>query len=299
IAYNLIDEDLRDSVLDILTYHPYYQKHFFDEMPKTVEEDQNLINPWLFSQIAVWSDVIKRKELGYSPQHRRWHYINYPIYLTETDRRYYKNNIPVNVVLKAEGEVSDDWNIAQAFEYNLSLIKSDSLAEKAIALCWLFHLIGDIHQPLHSSALFNERRFIKGDLGGNAISVKGIGVMHVAWDRATYSSRTKDWTFKEYVDFAKNMTKSFQQKGLLSQKDTLFEDWLNESHNLAKEVGYPKELLDAVKESSKEKYGFGNPLSIKLDKEFTRNWEVKIVQISEQQIAKAGYRLAKLLQLNF
>jgi len=32
-------------------------------------------------------------------------------------------------------------------------------------LTWLFHLIGDIHQPLHSTALFSTKLFPEGDRG--------------------------------------------------------------------------------------------------------------------------------------
>ena len=38
---------------------------------------------------------------------------------------------------------------------------------------YLLHLIGDIHQPLHSTDMFNET-YKTGDLGGNLIKVKLI-----------------------------------------------------------------------------------------------------------------------------
>jgi hypothetical protein len=39
--------------------------------------------------------------------------------------------------------------------------------KRAIALCWVLHLVGDIHQPLHAAALFSKDS-LKGDRGGNA-----------------------------------------------------------------------------------------------------------------------------------
>jgi len=43
---------------------------------------------------------------------------------------------------------------------------------KAIALAWLFHLVGDIHQPLHTAQLFTVD-YPKGDRGGNEIMCVG------------------------------------------------------------------------------------------------------------------------------
>jgi hypothetical protein len=45
-------------------------------------------------------------------------------------------------------------NILTAMAENESVVTNENDPErKAIALAWLFHLVGDIHQPLHSSQL--------------------------------------------------------------------------------------------------------------------------------------------------
>lgn len=43
-------------------------------------------------------------------------------------------------------------------------------AERALYARYLLHLAGDVHQPLHSVALFN-RTFPYGDMGGNKLTV--------------------------------------------------------------------------------------------------------------------------------
>jgi hypothetical protein len=54
-------------------------------------------------------------------------------------------------------------NILTAMAENENVVKKESDPErKAIALAWLFHLVGDIHQPLH--ALFRRHREIKAEL---------------------------------------------------------------------------------------------------------------------------------------
>ena len=46
-------------------------------------------------------------------------------------------------------------NILTAMADNESVVKNQKDAEqRAIALAWLFHLVGDIHQPLHTAQLF-------------------------------------------------------------------------------------------------------------------------------------------------
>jgi hypothetical protein len=46
-------------------------------------------------------------------------------------------------------------NILTALAQNESVVKNEKEIErKAIALAWLFHLVGDIHQPLHTAQLF-------------------------------------------------------------------------------------------------------------------------------------------------
>lgn len=47
-------------------------------------------------------------------------------------------------------------NILTALASNESVVKGDNdAARRAIALSWLFHLVGDIHQPLHAVQLFS------------------------------------------------------------------------------------------------------------------------------------------------
>jgi len=50
----------------------------------------------------------------------------------------------------------------------------------------MIHIIGDIHQPLHTSALFS-KEFPKGDLGGNLFEIiylkkKSYKELHEFWD---------------------------------------------------------------------------------------------------------------------
>ena len=65
-------------------------------------------------------------------------------------------------------------NILTAMAENESVVKKENDAErKAIALAWLFHLVGDIHQPLHTGQLFTVE-YPKGDRGGHSGKTPGL-----------------------------------------------------------------------------------------------------------------------------
>ena len=84
-------------------------------------------------------------------------------------------------------------NILTALAENESVVKNGNDPErKAIALAWLFHLVGDIHQPLHTAQLFTTD-YPKGDRGGNEICVRVKEAeqpmdLHRFWDGVITSS---------------------------------------------------------------------------------------------------------------
>jgi S1/P1 Nuclease len=63
-------------------------------------------------------------------------------------------------------------NILSALAENRRIVKSQvSADQRAIALAWLFHLVGDVRQPLHTVQLFS-REYPYGDRGGNEVCVR-------------------------------------------------------------------------------------------------------------------------------
>lgn len=65
----------------------------------------------------------------------------------------------------------------QIFDFQTSRVQSSSISstEKQMALKWVIHFLGDIHQPLHDEAL---------EVGGNGIDVTYDGEstnLHHIW----------------------------------------------------------------------------------------------------------------------
>ena len=79
--------------------------------------------------------------------------------------------------LQASQKTSNHWphdpdNILSALAENQRRVKSQvSADQRAIALAWLLHLVGDVHQPLHTVQLFT-REYPHGDRGGNEVCVR-------------------------------------------------------------------------------------------------------------------------------
>jgi len=142
IAYQELDKDQRQSIIDLLTNHPEYERKWKSDY-QHLDNDIEL-GLYLFMRAGVWPDNIRsNKHPDNHLNAPKWHYMNYEL----------------RFPYKGELKVTDQDNVLQAIEINLRVFKSASASkqEKAVALCWLIHLVGDIHQPLHTVSLFSEQ----------------------------------------------------------------------------------------------------------------------------------------------
>ena len=137
IAYQILQQE---SVLTIektkavLEKHPWFANQWQARLQDVPAADHDMV---LFMQAARWPDDIRMRDR----QHHRgpWHYINFP---------FKPNGQPDSVQTRDPEQV----NIVTAMAENESVVRKE---RKAIALAWLFHLVGDVHQPLHTAQLFS------------------------------------------------------------------------------------------------------------------------------------------------
>jgi hypothetical protein len=83
---------------------------------------------------------------------------------------------------------------------------------RAIALAWLFHLIGDIHQPLHTIQLFS-REYPSGDRGGGDFCVRvasdrAVLSLHRLWDGLITSSNNHQTLRNIAIELQSRFSKS-------------------------------------------------------------------------------------------
>jgi len=198
IALNFIDDDTRDQLVDILSAHPRYREDFLDQIPDLVDRDNpEAMAQWLLGQAAFWPDIARGLP---EPARRRfnrptWHYTDGAVI---RDSAAFQGNIYLGIdafapITAMEGVTvnreTEAENVLTALDYNswtLADPRRDD-AVRAVALCWVLHLIGDIHQPLHTGSLYSRSLFSGGDRGGNGVPVAAESNLHAVWDRALRS----------------------------------------------------------------------------------------------------------------
>lgn len=127
IAYADLKErnpDLVVKVIEVLNQNPLFESEWAPKLEQVSGDDRDL---YLFMLAARWSDDVRG-----NPKYDRpaWHYVNIPYRPAET------------VV-----EIPQEEGILTAFAENSSIAKSAESDDeaRAVALCWMFHLMGDVH----------------------------------------------------------------------------------------------------------------------------------------------------------
>lgn len=139
--------------------------------------------------------------------------------------------------------------------------KTVSKKEKWQALAFYIHFVGDIHQPLHVGR--------RDDRGGNEITVKWFGQptkLHVVWDSSIIENQKLSYT--EYADFLNNQS----VETITFWQNAVYLDWAKDSKAYRPNV-----------------YNFPE------DKELGYKYAYKNTPILNEQISKAGIRLAGML----
>ena len=295
IAYDLLEEADREDIVNVLRKHPRWKQDFLSAMPDDVRKaDKSIQNRWIFMQAAVWPDVIRRTR---PYDHPSWHYINQPFFPTETDKKALeklldhntKLELPANIPLNSDPQ---ELNAVQALQLVRQRLANKKISEerKAVYYCWLFHLVGDVHQPMHSTSLFSRGRFPSdgGDRGGNGIPVKQRRNLHSLWDSLPGERLKINEVRGKTVRYlsapgAKDMGKS-------AAKNLHFADWVQESHKLAKQHVYSEQILQEVRSKDANP---DQPLAkIDLPETYLKNAGT----IAQQRVVQAGYRLSALLK---
>ncbi len=285
ISWDLMTSKQQNYWVDILKYHPRYKQDFKQNIPKQVKRNPLYLNEWIFRQAARWSDLPRNFHSGLKEKYHRgsWHYINYPLYL---DKKI--NTKSLNLNTNFNGELHKHLNVIQALKGNLAILSKQGATkrQKAIALCWVLHLVGDSHQPLHSTALFDKHYFPKGDRGGNLIQIKGQGRvknLHWYWD-----SRLDNTTSFRIIDLkARKLTNKLGKQASNQQRQAI-NKWSKKANKLALKYAYTKKVLKAHKQAKRK--GQKQP-TILINTDYDKNAR----KIAENQITDAAYQLVYLL----
>ena len=305
IAYQLLEPTRRAEVADLLRRHPRFAEDFQAMMPDPIRTAARAVqDEWIFQQAAYWPDIARNipgdETTGPRAQYNRgtWHYVNFPLYLSAADRDALQPTLRVNLATEppVDPAALPTMNVVQAIAWNTRIAgDAGKLADdQAVALAWLFHLVGDVHQPLHSTALFCVDRFPEGDRGGNQIKTRPDFNLHSVWDRFPGGEGDKAIgtaaDFAAARDMATNILAEPALAPMFAAADTQqVLDWIAESRLVAESAVYTPAVLAFIRGLPKAP-GEATP-ELALDAAY----RAQGAAISRRRLAVAGRRLADLL----
>ncbi|MGH6615287.1 S1/P1 nuclease [Sphingomonas sp.] len=223
----------------------------------------------LFLEMARWPDDVR----GGPDDHPTWHYRLY-------------------VVGKDDGIITKGSGV-EALALNLSVARDPRApaADRAVALCWILHVVADLHQPLHSAERVAPD-WPQGDEGGSKVfvrySVSGKPVsLHWFWDDSVSRDGSAAAAFARARDLEVRFPRARFAEALLHPvaAPDASERWLAESYALAVSVAYRADAPHATSAATARPAAPG--------------YTEAVAQVSEQRVALAGYRLADLLRTVF
>jgi hypothetical protein len=292
IAFRRLTPEQRQRVLALLKSHPRWTDDFEYQMPDAVKaDDADTQTEWVFQQAAIWPDLVRKFEGADRERfhHGTWHYVNLPHFLTDADRKALEGKVYVNVNLIAPEQPAPNMNIVQTIRLARRVVGdgSASAESRAVMLAWLFHTVGDIHQPLHSTAMFSQRLLPEGCRGGNLIKTKQRDNLHSLWD----SLPGERLSLREARNRAVALMNRADLKPDGERAATMLNEstWLSESHELTIKAVYDAEVLAALRAA--ESGGARELPTITLSDDYLQ----AAGAIAERRIVEAGYRLGAVL----
>lgn len=273
VAYEKLSPAAHARVTSLLQLNPDYPRW----IEHTSRDERDEI---AFVMAATWPDQIKHepgyendgerpsgadagRNIGYEDhlQHRYWHFIDLPFSSDHTP-------------LRQPAAPNAETQIALFRKTLASPGASDAL--KSYDLVWLLHLVGDVHQPLHTTSRFT-RSQPNGDAGGNQVALcprPCRNELHAFWD--------------DVPGTEKNPIVAIRRAARLPQPDAHVasiddeRQWIHESFLIAQNSVYIQPIGDG-------------PGPWRIDGPY-RNIAHRI---TGDRLALAGYRLAHLLNEAF
>ncbi len=291
IAYDELTPAVRAKVDAILREHPRYEKDLLGEMPPGYGEPAR----FAFAMSGYWPDIIRAQTNPMHFTHHKgmWHFIDVRFQLAD-----WKPSTAPSTAASAPGAgaatqpvVEGPKNVLEAIEKNRADLRNTSIpdAEKAVAICWVVHLVADLHQPLHATTLYSAQ-FPDGDKGGNSFILhvrRQNENLHAVWDQALGLQTSP--TMINYLAASIRSDPNLGREAMPQSGQGDPQVWKKESHELGRSAVYREGTLvgassDAVRRDP------ATPVPA-LPDGYLRDAE----PVALRRAALAGYRLADLL----
>lgn len=301
-AYDRLSADEQAGLAAILSDHPHFGQYLSAERPEDVE-----LGVWAAMRAGVWPDWIRppRRFDGDPTQHPvyrfhrgPWHYVNFPYIAGRAS-----DALPVRSLPAATDIVRQ---IPSCVRFGAASDANDPDAEpgltaaqnRAVRLCWLIHLVGDLHQPLHAASLIDERRLPgpeHDDQGGNLLAVRvEIGAfptrLHGFWDQLPGTDNHPASIVRLVEELRRDPALQPEQLSELRAGDDV-RTWTAESYAAAVKYAYLNgELPTAVWDESRPPLPAVDDVPI-----LPVGYERSARDVARRRLVVASYRLAELL----
>lgn len=278
IAWQRMTPEVREKVFNILFAAPE-DSDIGVLYPTYGNRSQEAKKREYFMLMTTWADLIRERHFKVRFEkyhHTNWHY----------DDTFWKWEKGKAVVVDKPDDGGQALTKLRDFDAVIRSNASD--ADKAVAIAWLEHIIGDLHQPLHTSARVTNSN-PKGDQGGNLFFLTPKGTpreqqenLHWFWDSIVRRTvpNLKDLCDAEYVDpIAQDIMSQYPYEKLKDRLQlTKFDAWTQES------------LAIAQTEVFKDLKWFEMP---------SEKYRENALRIARERLALAGYRMGDLFNAAF
>lgn len=241
MAYRMLDRDKQQTLISILRSHPQFESEF--KLPEGLE-DREQINEFIIGRAGYWPDVARKYREFDRPT---WHY---QLGATKVIGQLQPPEDPIELPEQATPE-TQELHVVQAIALNRQVISREDteLTEKAKAICWLAHLVADIHQPCHAGSLYIENIWPEGDRGANSIPTQQSRNMHALWDQLLGRSYDASDIRRRAFEISEN--EEYRKKLATLETKSDFNDpmtWVRESRELALQSVYTDAVLEYVQQ---------------------------------------------------
>jgi hypothetical protein len=295
IAFRQLTAAEQGRVIDVLKRHPRFTLDFADEMPADVKEGTAAAqNEWLFQQAGIWADIVRSGPPERTAFHRpTWHYMDVPHFLDDASRAALEGGIKENLSLEPPRGVTTDTpelNVLQTIRFARRIVADKQAPPEArgLMLAWLFHTVGDLHQPCHSTGLFSRKLFPEGDQGANKIKLAQSFNLHALWDG--FLGQDADYRAVRNRAIAYAADEQLVALGKSAAGELHEKTWRDESHLLALTATYDPEILLALRKAEAAGSLPAEPLVLSDD------YLKAGGRLSLRRAVQAGYRLSGVLR---
>jgi hypothetical protein len=166
IAWNNMKPETRAKVIDLLDDAPK-DADLASLRPSGMSKDD--ANRALFEAAAYWPDIVRAQKTDAEKarrakyHHSPWHYYD----------MFFEQDPKTGRVRERTDKKNASENALERLGILTAQLGSTTLksADRAIALAWVEHLVGDVHTPLHNVARISETE-PEGDQGGNLFKLE-------------------------------------------------------------------------------------------------------------------------------